>query len=281
MNPAEILVIGVIYNTYPETLRYLDSLKSLANGRISLILIDNSDKPKPADFVAKINDYSFLKYIETGKNLGYFGGAREGLKEYLKEHTAYPAWILVTNVDIVFTPSFFDRLNELKERENLGIVAPSIISQRWNADYNPKIPLRYSKSKLRFYSFLYSSFLIHNSFLIIAYLKKWMIGLRRGKNPDPDSPGKAEQKIYAPHGSCMVFKNTYFTKGGTLDMPNFLFGEEIFVAETAAGLGLDVIYYPRMVIYDYEHASTGFFISPTINKYNSQAIRSVLERYYR
>lgn len=280
MYQADILIIGVIYNTFTETLRYLKSLNPLITDKITVILVDNSDKGKPPDFLNKIKRNPFLHYIETGKNLGYFHGAEEGLRFYLRNHSNYPSWTLITNVDIVFTSQFFDRLNELNDQQNLGVVAPSIISQKWNTDYNPKILVRYSKGKLQFYRFLYSSFLIHNLFLIAAYIKKWVLGLRKGKNRTAEFPAQKERKIYAPHGSCMVFKSDYFSRGGTLDLPNFLFGEEILVAETAFQLGLDVIYYPEMIIYDYEHASTGFFVTPKINGYNRQAIRAVLDRYY-
>jgi len=280
MNQANILIIGVIYNTYPETLRYLDSLKPLATGKIAIILADNSDKAKPADFLEKIKDIPFLHYIETGKNLGYFRGAQEGLNYYLREHSIYPQWILVTNVDIVFTPQFFHRLNELNDRQNLGVIAPSIISQKWNTDYNPKILVRYSKRKLKIFRFLYSNFLIHNLYLAAAYAKKWRNGRKRGKESNEVYPAKVVKKIYAPHGSCLVFKNNYFIRGGTLDLPNFLFGEEIYVAETALHLGLDVEYHPELVIHDYEHASTGFFLTPQMSLYNLQAIQSILERYY-
>jgi GT2 family glycosyltransferase len=280
MNQANILIIGVIYNTYPETLRYLDSLTPLAINKLSLILVDNSDMIKTQGFLDKIKEIPFLHYIETGRNLGYFGGAQEGLKYYLREHSTYPQWILVTNVDIVFTSQFFQRLYKLDHQKNLGVVAPSIISQRWNTDYNPKILVRYSKRKLMLFRFLYSNFIIHNMFLTAAYAKKWRIGRNRQNESNEEYPSNRVKKIYAPHGSCLVFKSDYFTQGGTLDLPNFLFGEEILVAETALHLGLDIEYHPEMIIHDYEHASTGFFMTPKMSLYNLQAIQSILERYY-
>lgn len=280
MKQAEILIIGVIYNTWPETLRYLKSIADAEIEKTEVILADNSNLETPADFLTKISNYPFVHYHRTGKNTGYFGGAREGLKFYLNEHKSYPDWVLVTNVDIVFTPHFFQQLSKISNQQNLGAVAPSIISKRWNADYNPKILTRYTKNKLRFYQFLYSSFLIHNAFLILAYLKKWLIGRRR-KNTNPgDHPSDLQTKIYAPHGSCLVFHRNYFTQGGNLDLPNFLFGEEVLVAENALKTGLDIVYHPEMVIYDYEHASTGFFVTPTINNYNKQAIQSIISSYY-
>ena len=280
MNQSDILIIGVIYNTYQETLRYLESLTPCTNESISLILVDNSNTVPPPDFLKEIKDRSFVHYIETGRNLGYFGGAREGLGCYLRKYSTYPRWILVTNVDIVFTPEFFQKLNELNDLQGLGIVAPSIISKRWNTDYNPKILVRYSKRKLLLFRFLYSFFIFQNIYLLAAYTKKWVRGIQRAKMVDVGLSVQKPRKIYAPHGSCLVFQKTYFTSGGTLDLPNFLFGEEIFVAETAAELGLNVIYNPGMIIHDYEHASIGFFVTPMINKYYRESIQVILERFY-
>ena len=280
MKQTDILIIGIIYNTYLETLRYLDSLQIVDTGKFLLILIDNSNKELPADFLEKIKEFSFLNYVKTDENLGYFGGARKGLKFYLKEHSTYPQWVIVTNVDIVFTTQFFNALNKIKVHQNLGIIAPSIISQKWSTDYNPKIPVRNSKRKILFYQFLYSSFLIHNLFLLLAYLKKWITGLKKKEKIKDELTEKKQKKIYAPHGSCLVFNKSYFFAGGTLDLPNFLFGEEIFVAETAARLRLDVIYHPELVINDYEHASIGFFMTPTINKYYRESNQIILDRFY-
>jgi GT2 family glycosyltransferase len=280
MKETGILIIGVIYNTYPETIRYIDSLAPLATGEISLILVDNSDLEKPTDFLEKIKSHPFLHYFETGKNLGYFGGAREGLAYYLKNHPAYPQWLLVTNVDIVFTPVFFERLRELNDLPNLGMVAPSIISQKWNRDFNPKIVVRNPKRKIQFNQIIYSNFLLQNLYFTSAYLYKWLRGLVRGKDGPAEDPGQKRRKIFAPHGSCLVFKDSYFRSGGTLDLPNFLFGEEIFVAETSARLGLDVVYDPGLVIRDFEHASVGFFVKPKINKYYRESIHNILKLYY-
>jgi GT2 family glycosyltransferase len=281
MNQAEILIIGVIYNTYPETLRYLKSISEASTGNISVILADNSTMATPSDFTEQIKTFPFLQYFRTGKNLGYFGGAKAGMNLYLQEISRHPDWVLVTNVDIVFTPGFFEHLSGLKNLQNLGIIAPSIISQKWNSDYNPKIPVRNSKRRIEFYCFIYSNFIFQNLYVTMAYLKKWIRGRLRDKRVFNAGQAQKNRKIYAPHGSCLVFRKTYFSSGGTLDLPNFLFGEEIFVAETAARLGLDVIYDPELIIHDYEHASVGFIVTPRINKYYRESNKMILDKYYR
>ncbi|MFA5727664.1 MAG: hypothetical protein WC886_08490, partial [Saccharofermentanaceae bacterium] len=77
MNKANILIIGVIYNTHQEALRYLESIEIPEDIDFTLVLADNSDQSPPAGFLEKIKDHTFVQYFWTGKNLGYFGGARE------------------------------------------------------------------------------------------------------------------------------------------------------------------------------------------------------------
>lgn len=280
MKQPDILIVSVLYNTYSETVRYLDSISGSAGAEIVLILVDNSNVEPPEEFTKRISEYPFLHYLKTTSNLGYFGGARAGISHFLTICPALPNWILVTNVDIVFTSGFFNTLLQKKPENSIGIIAPSIISMQWNTDYNPAMMKRYSKARLRFYLCLYSSFLLHNAFLAAAYLKKWISGKKNGKMSSGGEHRSGLMQIYAPHGSCIIFHRNYFERGGSLEIPNFLFGEEVHVAERAKNLGLTVVYHPELIIHDYEHASIGFFVTPAINMYYKESIRGILDYYY-
>src|SRR4029077_13065198 len=54
--------------------------------------------------------------------------------------------------------------------------------------------------------------------------------------------------VFAPHGAFVVFHKSYFEAGGTLRYGSFLFGEEIFVGETALRLGRRVVFDPRLEV---------------------------------
>jgi hypothetical protein len=41
-----------------------------------------------------------------------------------------------------------------------------------------------------------------------------------------------------------------------------------------------VIYVPGLVIHDHEHASTGFFVTPEINKYYRESIQNIMKQFY-
>src|SRR5262249_2176510 len=97
----------------------------------------------------------------------------------------------------------------------------------------------------------------------------------------PTSTSTGPVPIYAPHGSFIAFRRTYFERGGSLNHPVFLFGEEIFVAETARRLGLTISYDRRLEVIHREHKSTGYFPSPRISAYSSQAATYCADQYFR
>jgi GT2 family glycosyltransferase len=174
-------------------------------------------------------------------------------------------------------------MNKLRPCENipdLGVIAPAIISDKWKTDYNPfrmeRIPLK----KLTFYRVIYSSILIHNGYILLHYLKKFSIKTWHKISANRRNPSSQSENIYAPHGSCIIFNKNYFEKGGTLDHPTFLFGEEIFVGETAGRLGLKLLYLPEIKVLHYEHSSIGNFISRRINKYYKQSIEDMINNFY-
>jgi GT2 family glycosyltransferase len=280
MMKTNILIIAVIYNTFPETERFLQSIPVTPAGDLHILLVDNSTIEPPAGFIDTAHASPNLTYLKTGKNTGYFHGAATGLDHFTATEGYYPEWILVTNVDILFTPGFFDRLKEINADDALGLVAPAILSHRWKTDYNPAMLTRLSKRRLKFYLFIYQSTWLHNGYLLAAYLFRWLKGLAGRNQSGQRNQHKSGLSIYAPHGSCLVFNQRYFRSGGSLQLPHFLFGEEIFVGETAARNGVTIRYQPELVIDDHEHASTGFFVSRTTNTYYYQSIKSILDHFY-
>ncbi|MDP4280814.1 MAG: hypothetical protein Q8867_01560 [Bacteroidota bacterium] len=277
----DILIIGIIYRTYDETLRYADSLSKFPDKPFHLLLVDNSEEIAPADFTTALNKYDFLEYYKSSGNHGYMAGAEEGLEKFKKENPYFPEWVLVTNVDIVFDDfHFFEILKSYTGRSAVGMVAPSIISSKWGTDYNPEKMHRYSLARLRFYQVLYSCFLFNNVYTLLSYAKRGLIKAFQGKERVKDLETIVEKKIYAPHGSCMIFHKDYFDRGGTFRHFSFLFGEEIFVAETTLKLGLDVVYNQSMRVLDYEHASIGWFVSPKLNRYHRTSNREIIRNFF-
>jgi GT2 family glycosyltransferase len=274
-----LIIIAVIYNSYPKTLQFVESVHRCFGSGIKLILVDNSEISPDSFFTRKINSHDLIIYIKTEKNLGYFHGAELGLMHFLGHDPHYPHWIMVCNVDITFeTPSFLEHLTTFENNSDLGVIAPAIISNHWNTDLNPFRLSRISLKKLYFYKIIYSNILFHNGYVLLHFVKKFMKGIFQWTLASGNVI--SNQKIYAPHGSCIIFNKKYFERGGTLNHISFLFGEEIFVGETAKRLDLNILYVPELQVRHYEHSSIGNFISSKINKFYKQSIEDIITSYY-
>ena len=86
-------------------------------------------------------------------------------------------------------------------------------------------------------------------------------------------------QIYAAHGSFFIFTNKFVKVENKFNYPVFLFGEEIYIAETAKANGLKTIYYPKLKIYDDEHASTSLMSSKFYRNSNYEALSYILAKY--
>ena len=276
-----LVIIAVIYNSHPETLQFVESVSHCFGNEAGVILVDNSPAKPGSSFTEKILTYDFITYLYPGKNTGYFHGAQYGLAHYLEKHQSYPEWIMVSNVDIIFeTRGFLDILHVHETDADLGIIAPAIVSKKWKTDLNPFLTARIPVQKLHFLQAVYSNILIHNGYILIYWGKKIINMLAHRVMPTRKSRYTGSQTIYAPHGSCMLFNQRYFTKGGTLHHISFLFGEEIFVAETAQSIGLKVLYLPELKVIHDEHSSIGNFISGKINGIYRQSLKDIIAYYY-
>jgi hypothetical protein len=88
------------------------------------------------------------------------------------------------------------------------------------------------------------------------------------------------ERIYAPHGSFLLFHRSYFEAGGTLRYGTFLFGEEIFVAETARQLGLAIVHDPRLVVEHEQSTPSKILGDRTLQAYAKDAAAFVAGEYF-
>jgi hypothetical protein len=91
--------------------------------------------------------------------------------------------------------------------------------------------------------------------------------------------GHGKRKIYASHGSFFILTHMFLKRVSELNYPVFLFGEEIYIAETSRNLNLDIIYAPNLRVFDSEHASTSKMKSDAYRSYNEQALTYLLAEY--
>jgi GT2 family glycosyltransferase len=217
--------------------------------------------------------------MEPGVNLGYFGGADYALSRHLAEEPL-PEWVVLSNPDVrIPAPDFFEQVLDLYADRPPGIVAPAIRSVLSRTDQNPYLRRRPSRMRMHFYKWLFRFRLAARGYQRTSLVKLRLLrAVARLK--DPAKQGVAPEAIYAPHGSFMLFHRSYFEAGGTLRHGTFLFGEEIFVAETARLLGLAVIHDPRLVVEHEQGTPSKILGDPDLQTYAKDAAAFVAREYF-
>src|SRR6185312_7910464 len=140
-------------------------------------------------------------------------------------------------------------------------------------------------STMRFYRLVFRHVLLLNLYELLSLMKyqvklvmRKLRALARG--PHAIQNGRYRRSIYAAQGACLIFTREYFERGGSLRYGSFLFYEEIFVAETAREIGVDIVYEPTLRVWHDDHASTGFPRSRKMTKYFGDSAKYVADRYF-
>jgi GT2 family glycosyltransferase len=287
---GNVVVIGVTYNSDEAALQFVRSLtrtSAASTADVSLVLVDNTERDNSDLFFERVRkENPNIVCIKSPRNLGYFNGAKLGFNEYLQTNSL-PEWVMVSNVDLEFTDvGFFQNLLSLRGAEDIGVVAPSIWSNANQRDWNPKISLRPSSKKMHLYKIMYRSYHVYNLYTFLSIIKSRIKRFFLTKNTStqiliPEKVSAVQKDIYAAHGACFIFSRYYFQRGGTLNYPVFLYGEEFFVAETVRKLGLRIVYDPRLKVISNDHVATGRFPrSRQIASYHYESALFVADTYF-
>jgi len=246
--------IGVNYGSDDETRQWVDAvLRQSDADSAQVVVVDNTTRRVDDDFGKRLCEKpGRIQWMPTPENLGYFGAARFGLDRFLRG-APLPEWVVVSNVDLRFADaSFHKTLYALSLSEDVGVVAPSIRSALTGREQNPYMITRPSALRMRWIQWATQTPGRLALYEMGSRFKAQCAGAARGIRYRTGG-----RVVYAPHGACILFRKRYFEAGGTLDYPCFLFGEEIFVAETARDLGMTVRYVPELKIIHQEHVTTG------------------------
>lgn len=76
-------------------------------------------------------------------------------------------------------------------------------------------------------------------------------------SPTPQPGDSTARRIYAPHGSFVIFSRSFFQAGGFLDTTVPMFAEEFTIATLAERLSLPIMYHPELKVSHREHSTTG------------------------
>lgn len=280
-----VLVICVNYHSEEQVQAFMqDLLRQDAAGELGVVIVDNSggDSPHPRLATVAARDQR-IAVLNPGKNLGYYGGAAWGLERYL-ETASLPRWIIVSNPDIRFPQTdFTSRLCTLYANRAPAVLAPSIRSALAEADQNPHFRSRPSALRMHFHKWVFRWYFPNLAYHALSVTKQTARrSLRRlFATRQPGRPnGQNSEVIYAPHGSFVIYHHSYFDAGGSLRHGAFLYGEEIYVAETVRRLGLVMLYEPRLTVTHLEHSTTGMTRYRKRARYMREASRYLADTFF-
>ncbi len=251
----KIAFITVNYKDTYYTRQFVDSLIKLDGfSECQVVVVDNKSSDKTQTELEKLkNKYpDNVSIFYASDNLYYWGGAAFAINKLYSNKSNMPDWLIVCNNDIlVEQQDFLIRLCSLDYRE-YGVIAPAIISLASGKDQNPfRINTLSRKEQLRWKLFFTHYYVAKLMLLCRDLFISLKLKSRHKKN------SFSEQKIYAPHGSFVIFSKFFFEKGGYLDSNFELYGEENTTAEIAKKIGLSVYYYPSLNVLHHEHTSIG------------------------
>ena len=261
----KLAIVCVCHNSYEEFFLFYKSIKKAeknSNFKVSLFLLDNSSQENNY-FLEKINnlvkDDNAFKYISS-KNYGYLGTIQKNWGKLNISHSNFD-YLCVSNVDLLLKNDFFKVLEKCKFPKNVGMIGPSIITNK-NIDKNPKIIHRPSIFKL-----LVNLLIFQVPFLSDIQFSLHHIRLKIYEKFSKKHNLKKGSEIiytYSSHGSFLIFTKKGFSIINKENYPILLFGEELFFGELLRINNFYSIYKPSLVVFDKEHVSTGKLSSKNI-----------------
>ena len=281
---ADVLVILVNYGTPAQVIDFCKRVREQDGGdSVGLLVADNSGCFGTADaegeWAAGLLATGASLY-RSGKNLGYFGGARLAFEQHCASNPL-PAYVIVANSDILFMDRrFFALLRRMEPDDNVMGIAPDILRAPTLAEANdgsfrenPMRRERLSRRSIEIRIWIYRSRLL----TMAHYLRAWLI--RRVSRTAVARPEAGP--IYMMHGSFMILRPVYFERCAGFDFPSFLFGEEIFLAEEVLKAGGEISFQPRLRLMHIGGASTLKIPSARRRQYERASFQMLLARYFR
>jgi GT2 family glycosyltransferase len=275
---AKAVVITVNYKGANSTLDFVDSISKLDGfTTVDVVIVDNGSADGSAARIGQsIGNLVNVTLFESPANRGLFGAASWALQQYLARGSM-PDWVIVCNNDILFPDShlFFNLFQH--DPSMVAVLAPAVIARLTGVDANPFLRRRPSKWQMRRYKFWLSHY-------YLMWFKQWLapyvrILRHRVKEWRSGTPVQMRTRIYAPHGSFIIFSRMFFDAGGIIDDGSFLYAEEFCVGETCYHLDLPVVHDPGLRVWHNAHQTVGRMLTRPIYDHQKQGLSYALRKY--
>lgn len=245
----KILIACVTFNSYEALSVFIKSVDIAAGNaankvEVTVAIGDNTEK-NPRNLSCCSDNLEFL-FFPYHTNLGYLGCAFKMMSELGKERIKEFDFVAISNVDVELEHDFFVSLLSFND-SNTAWIAPDIFTPSRGTHENPFMLTRPTKLNFLKWEMMYASPLLYG---IIEKLSYFIHSNRHVA----DQP----MTIYAGHGSFMLFTRDFIMRFGEFAYPTFMYAEEIFFAEKARLLKMQVTYLPDLKIRNVGSVSVSF-----------------------
>lgn len=213
----KILNIVVFYDNYRELAKYIQQIDLCARNLTDLIVVINKDTHRQALALKKLS--STVTLVDYGENVGYLNSFLLTIRKHnLKDYK----FVILSNTDILYSDSsFFTKLSKKKYDDNVGCVAPCVISSfnkvYLNPHYRKRIPLKIINRNIRIFS---------HPILAILFFKLAAI-----KSQFQKSKKSTSCYVYSPHGCYMIFTRDFVKQIVGITYGVKMYSEESFIGE--------------------------------------------------
>jgi GT2 family glycosyltransferase len=219
----KVSIVTINYNGTLVTAELLKSLEKVTYPDLEVIVVDNGSKV-PGRQLAE--DFPWIKYLETGENLGFAGGNNRGME------ISTGNYILLLNNDTEVDPGFLEPLVErFQSNAAIGIVCPKILYFD-------------SPETIQFAGFGPISPVTGRGFSI-GYMEKDL------------GQYNLAMKTNRAHGAAMMFSRKAMQKVGMMAELFFLYYEEMDYCERFKRARFEIWYEPMSQVWHKESMSTG------------------------
>lgn len=266
-------VITVNFGNTKHTASLIKSIEkcNLDKIKIKVYIADNKSSKISLSSLKKIKKKSFLdiKIFPFYKNYYYWPAAEKILSNEIKKKD-FPDRIIICNNDILFKDEFFFKKLLAYDVKKYPIIGPKILSKK-KKDLNPFMIKPMNKFRIYYWKLFFSTYFLS---IIFNFLNKVKNKFLKSKSID------MKMRVYAVHGSIVIFSKVFFEKGGVLDNGFKLFGEELTIAEISKKISCKITYVPELVTIHNEHSTISKFENKELYKIAKESHKYFINKYF-
>lgn len=243
----------VNYYTSKEILKLVSNYKN--EQTMFFHVVDNSGEFN--------SDQDNVEVVKCERNEGYIGGL---LKSLAQKPIEEGEMLIFSNSDIELD---FD-IRLLDKIQGDQCVYPRIRNKS-GVEQNPHIKTRPTKK-------LWMKMYYLSKWSTVWYMYESISKLLRRRSNQRSRVFSGKEPIYAGHGSFIILKSRFTNKLTETDY-NFLFGEEIHIAEFCEKNAIEKIFDPALLVHHHENVTTAKLGSKSRQFYH-ESYNTILNKYY-